>query len=384
MYKVLFLSAWYPNRNDNMFGLFVRKHAEAVGLFADVACLYVVSDKNIDKIELTQTLIGKRMEIIVYFPALRGHRFRSVRLIIQYILAYIEGFKALHTKWGKPDLIQVSVFTRTAFIALLYKILYKKPYFAIEHWTRYLREDVFRNGFHKIISRITARYASAVMPVTYQLKKCMLDHKMYNKNYIVINNVVEDIFFKKQEQKVSTKKKILNVTCFDDKQKNLTGLVRIIKNLKDKRDDFLFYLVGDGNDFEIIQNYAKKLGLTDAEIRFTGVLEGKELVDLYYESSFSVLFSNYENIPVVISESLVCGRPFISTNVGGIGEHIDDYNGILVHPENEDEMYEAITYMLDHLKNYNQQEIAKNALHKYDYQSVGKSIMDIYKSALKQ
>lgn len=384
MYKVLFLSAWYPNRNDNMFGLFVRKHAEAVGLFADVACLYVVSDKNIDKIELTQTLIGKRMEIIVYFPALHGHRFRSVRLIIQYILAYIEGFKALHQEWGKPDLIQVSVFTRTAFIALLYKILYKKPYFVIEHWTRYLREDVFRNGFHKIISRITARYASAVMPVTYQLKKCMLDHKMYNKNYIVINNVVEDIFFKKQEQKVSTKKKILNVTCFDDKQKNLTGLVRIIRNLKDKRDDFLFYLVGDGNDFEIIQNYAKKLGLTDAEIRFTGVLEGKELVDLYYESSFSVLFSNYENIPVVISESLVCGRPFISTNVGGIGEHIDDYNGILVHPENEDEMYEAITYMLDHLKNYKQQEIAQNALHKYDYQSVGSSIMDIYKSVLKQ
>ena len=114
------------------------------------------------------------------------------------------------------------------------------------------------------------------------------------------------------------------------------------------------------------------------------MLEGEELVDLYYESSFSVLFSNYENIPVVISESLVCGKPFISTNVGGIGEHIDDYNGILVHPEHESEMYEAITYMLDHLNNYSQQEIALKALHKYDYKSVGKSIMDIYKSALKQ
>ena len=382
MYKVLFLSAWYPNRNDNMFGLFVRKHAEAVGLYADVACLYVVSDKNINKIELTQTLIGKRLEIIAYYPALYGHKFRSVRLIIQYLLAYIQGFKALHTKWGKPDLIQVSVFTRTAFIALIYKILYHKPYFVIEHWTRYLRDDVFRNIFHKSITRLTARYASAVMPVTYQLKKCMLDHKMYNKNYNVINNVVEDIFFKSRIPTCNDKKVILNVTCFDDKQKNLTGLLRIIKSLKNKRNDFIFYLIGDGNDFDMVKNYAKKLELTDSEIRFTGVLEGKELVDLYYESSFSVLFSNYENIPVVISESLVCGRPFISTNVGGIGEHIDDYNGILVHPENEDEMYEAITYMLDHLKIYNQQEIAKKALHKYDYQSVGKSIIDIYKSAL--
>ena len=183
MYKVLFLSAWYPNRNDNMFGLFVRKHAEAVGLYADVACLYVVSDKNVDKIELTQTMFGKRLEIIVYYPALHGHRFRSLKLIIQYLLAYIQGFKTLHKTWGKPDLLQVSVFTRTAFIALIYKIIYHKPYFVIEHWTRYLREDVFRNRLHKLISRITARYASAVMPVTYQLKKCMLDHKMYNKNY---------------------------------------------------------------------------------------------------------------------------------------------------------------------------------------------------------
>ncbi len=380
----MFLSAWYPNRNDNMLGLFVRKHAEAVGLFADVACLYVVSDKNIDKIELTQITVGNRLEIIVYYPTLYGQKFRSIKLIIKYLQAYIQGFKALHKKWGKPDLLQVSVFTRTAFIALIYKILYRKPYFVIEHWTRYLRDGALRNIFHTFISRLTARYASAVMPVTYQLKKCMLDHKMYNRNYIVINNVVEDIFFRPIETKFNDKKIILNVTCFDDRQKNLTGLLRIIKSLKDKRDDFLFYLIGDGNDFETVKKYAKKLGLTDSELKFTGVLEGEELVDLYYKSSFSVLFSNYENIPVVISESLVCGKPFISTNVGGIGEHIDDYNGILVHPENEDEMYEAITYMLDHLNNYNQEEIAKNALHKYDYRSVGCSIMDIYKSSLKQ
>lgn len=213
MYKVLFLSAWYPHRNDNMSGLFVRKHAQAVGLFNDVASLYVVSDKNIDRIELTQTLVDNKLEIIVYYPALQGRKFRSIMLIIQYLMAYIQGFKVLHKKWGKPDLIQVSVFTRTAFIALLYKIFYHKPYFVIEHWTRYLRDDAFRNIFHELISRLTAHYASGIMPVTYQLKKCMLDHKMLNKNYIVVNNVVEDIFFKQIYSKINDKKLILNVTC---------------------------------------------------------------------------------------------------------------------------------------------------------------------------
>ena len=42
--KVLFLSAWYPNRYDAMAGLFVRKHAEAVGQYADVCVLYLHLD----------------------------------------------------------------------------------------------------------------------------------------------------------------------------------------------------------------------------------------------------------------------------------------------------------------------------------------------------
>lgn len=30
--KILFLAAWYPNRTDDMEGLFVRKHAQAAAL----------------------------------------------------------------------------------------------------------------------------------------------------------------------------------------------------------------------------------------------------------------------------------------------------------------------------------------------------------------
>ena len=39
--KVLFLSLWYPNKFDAMAGLFVKKHAEAISLFANVDVLYI-------------------------------------------------------------------------------------------------------------------------------------------------------------------------------------------------------------------------------------------------------------------------------------------------------------------------------------------------------
>lgn len=169
---------------------------------------------------------------------------------------------------------------------------------------------------------------------------------------------------------------------FDDQQKNLTGLLRVIKRLKTTRDDFLFYFVGDGKDFETVTNYSKDLGLTNSEIIFTGVLEGQELVDLFYESSFSVLFSNYENIPVVISESLVCGKPFISTNVGGISEHINEKNGILIPANDENALVKSLNYMLDNYMNYDSEGIRSAALKKFSRREIGTVISDYYNTTL--
>ena len=52
--KVLFLSAWYPNRYDAMAGLFVRKHAEAVSQYADVCVLYLHLDDKIDDFQIVE------------------------------------------------------------------------------------------------------------------------------------------------------------------------------------------------------------------------------------------------------------------------------------------------------------------------------------------
>jgi glycosyltransferase involved in cell wall biosynthesis len=92
------------------------------------------------------------------------------------------------------------------------------------------------------------------------------------------------------------------------------------------------------------------------------------------------LFSNYENIPVVISESLVCGKPVISTDVGGINEHIDKSNGILIEKEDEDALYESIIYMMEHYQEYDSEEIKMKAEKLYSYERVGKELFNIYKS----
>ena len=384
MIKVLFISQWYPHRSDPMFGLFVQKHAEAASIYANVACLYVHPDATITKPEVQITSEKGFQEIRVYFPAGGNSFMASVRKQLNYLKAYRQGFDLLHESWGKPDIIQASVFTRTALVAAWYKRKYKIPYTVIEHWTRYFRENTFRNGLHRRLSALAARRADAVMPVTKHLQNCMEQHDMKNDNYKIINNVVDDLFFERLTKPAGKKIRILNITCFDDAQKNLSGLLNVVENLYIKRQDFELVLVGEGIDFDFIKELSQEKRLENTVVTFTGMLTGENLVRAYQESNFTVLFSNYENIPVVISESFACGLPVISTNVGGIAEHIDKTNGLLIDAGDETALFEAIDYMLDHYKEYDKEQLMEMARNKYSYQSVGNELISIYKNILKQ
>jgi len=384
MIKVLFLSHWYPNRLDNMYGLFVQKHAEAVSLYCDVATLYVQPDINLVNQQIEITTQKGFTEIIIYFPAGGNSHIAKIKKQLNYLKALFTGFKLLIKTWGKPDIIQANVFTRTAMVAAIIKFCYKTPYVVIEHWTRYFRKNTFQNFIHKFLTIYAAKQASALMPVTFHLQKCMEQHGMKNKNYRVINNVVDDIFFKEIAQPNNKKIRILNVTCFDDDHKNLSGLLRVIDTLYQKRQDFEIYLIGEGADFNKIKSLAQHLNLENKVVYFTGVLTGISLVEMFQKSHFSVLFSNYENIPVVISESLVCGLPVVSSNVGGISEHIDSSNGILVDAKDENALFLSLDYMLENYVNYDKNKIQEQAKQKYSYKSVGENLYNIYSAILQK
>ena len=45
--KILFTTVWYPDRYDNMMGLFVRKHAAAVARINDVCVVYTRPDTSV-------------------------------------------------------------------------------------------------------------------------------------------------------------------------------------------------------------------------------------------------------------------------------------------------------------------------------------------------
>lgn len=349
-----------------MLGLFVQRHAEAAALYNDISVVYVHPDNQYERIDET---INDVRTIRVYYKQSKS----KILSLLRFFRANRKALKRL----PKPDIIHVHILTRLGIIAWWHKIIHGTPYIITEHWSRYLPGNDFNGFLRKNITKLVVKNASAVTTVTEILAKAMQAHGLRNDNYIVVPNVVDFNKFKpiKHHNDVP---KIVHVSCFENKSKNITGLIEALNILETKNIDYQCVFIGDGMDFEMIKDYAQKLKNQD-NIRFTGVLEGQEFIDELASSDFLVLSSNYETQGVVLLEAFACGLPVVSTNVGGIPEIVTESNGILVPPQDPEQLAAAMQAMLQTYQNYEAVTLRDSIIKKFSNEAVGKLLDDIYK-----
>jgi glycosyltransferase involved in cell wall biosynthesis len=388
--KVLHLSRWYPNRYDPMPGLFIQRHAEAVSKYCDVGVVYVHAvecAEQTQRFELQLEELNGVPTARVYYknPCKNFFLIGKFIKVYRFYKANKIGIRAIKAELEGIDLIHVHILTRLGVIALFNKFFRNIPYIISEHWSRYLPlTDEFKGGFRKWVTRIVVKHASAVTTVTQNLADAMQNHGLKNPNYKVLANVVTVDFLKvpTKERLGSAKTTFIHVSCFEDKSKNISGLLHVILSLSKKRNDFIFKLVGDGMDFEFLKQYALDLGLDSKMIDFTGLLEGKELVNHMATSNVMVVFSNYENFPVVINESFALGIPVIATRVGGIPEFVNDGNGRLIEAGDQVELENLLNSYLDGKLQFDRGMIKKKARQQFSPNEIGKELYDLYLKVL--
>lgn len=384
--KVLFLSAWYPTRIDPMPGLFVKRHAEILSNSFTIAALHAIpANKKSNVYEIEKTEENQVFNIIIYYPVTKSKVPFILHLIklIRFIRAYRMGLKEIHTYFGLPDLIHVNILTRVGFIAYYLKIRYGIPYVITEHWTRYTTERLaFKGFFRKIFTRLIVKSSSGISAVSENLKRAMQNYNIDHRNFLIVHNIVDcDLFHPINQQFPELRKIFSHISCFDNRAKNTNGIVRAIASLSKQRSDFMCLMVGDGPDKSEAENLANQLGIKDKTIIFTGLKEDNDLVEIYNQSVFTFLFSNYENMPVVISESFACGKPVISTNVGGIPEIVNNLNGILITPGNEEALKDAINFMLDNYTKFDPSVIRNFAIEQFGKEAILNQLLTLYQTA---
>lgn len=349
--KVLFLSAWYPTEHDAMAGLFVQKHAEAVTeQGCDVRVLY--SEK---------TGFGWAQDMYKKWQQLRK-------------------------EWGMPDIVQMNVLDKNGIIALWFKWRHRIPYIIVEHWSGYLPANfAFREGWHGWIMRKIAKKASCILPVSQMLEDAMKKCGIENNNWQRIHNVVDNFFYQPISPITITPKgdkfRFLHVSCFDEKAKNIQGMLRAVRRVAEERQDFEMVVVGTGVDFQVDVDYARSLNFPKGMLHFIGEQTPYEVAQWMQESDCFLLFSRYETYAVVLAEAITVGIPIISTSSAGIAAELSTDCGILVPSLDEQALARAMVQMLENITMFHVDTIRSNGK-KYSYATIGKQLSDLYQRTI--
>lgn len=377
----MFLTAWYPSDKDSMFGLFVKRHAAIMTQSNQVSVLYVCGSFDCQKkIEINTEIEDDIFTIRVIYKKYKILPFLNQLLkLIYFFKAHFQGFKVLSGSKGMPDIVHVNILTNIGLFALYLKKRYNIPYVITEHWSRYLPiRNEFNNPLEIFITRLITYYSNGISTVSLCLKEAMIAKGINHKRFYIISNGVDFILFRNQQNNISKDRKVFShISCFDDKAKNITGIVKSIHKLALQRNDFVCLLVGDGKDREKIQRLVDELNIQEF-VKFAGVVEGIELVNVYNQADFTIMFSNYENMPVVIPESFACGKPVIAARVGGIPEIITEQNGILVNPGDIDSFVNALNDMLDNFRKYDANTIRQLAEARFSHKAVEAQLEHLY------
>ena len=366
--KVVFLARWYPHKYDPMFGLFVQRHAEAAALHNDITVVYVHPDEHAKSLYDIERTTENGVDTIRIYYKKEGR----VSSAWRYFQACRKGLKLA----GKADLIHVHVLTRMGFIAHWKKNYDGTPYIITEHWSRYLPGNDFSGLLRKMWTKRIVRRAAMVTTASQVLADAMQHHGLKNHHYELLPNVVDTQLFKPIPHHNEVPK-IVHVSCFEDQSKNISGLLEALKILKDKGIAYQAVLIGEGMDWEAMKQKAVALEL-NGQVRFTGLLQGQDLVDELATGNFFVLPSHYETGGIVLLEAMACGLPVVATKVGALPEIVNERNGLLVPPGNCQALADAMERCCHSYNNYNGEALRKQVMDRYSKEKVGALLNDWY------
>jgi teichuronic acid biosynthesis glycosyltransferase TuaC len=101
--------------------------------------------------------------------------------------------------------------------------------------------------------------------------------------------------------------------------KRLDVLVEAFDRVVKQRSEAKLYLLGEGAAEQPVRQLVETRGLSESVI-FVGAVQQSALPDWYRAADATLLSSESEGLPNVLRESLACGTPWVSTNVGSVQE----------------------------------------------------------------
>ncbi len=387
--RVLFLATNYPNQENQISGIFVRRYALAVSKYCNVAVLHVHMGSRQG---ITVSTDDGLVEVIVYRKLSKSKNsllrkpINAYHYTLGYLFSTLKGIRVAEERLGKVNIVHVNTTYPAGIAALVTKLLTGTPYLITEHSSEYLNGDgTFgrRLPFTRWLIRRSARGAECITAVSKKLRDSMIECGIENR-FSIVPNIIDIDSLAECHTLANRNKIIFHVSLLKDNVKNVSGIIDAVKSLSEKRDDFELQIIGDGPDRARLEELAQSYGLLNRKVFFRGMVAPEEVFRLMEKSDFFVLNSNFETFSVSTAEALICGKPVVVTRCGGPEEFVDETCGILIDPKDNASLQKAMDYMLDTSRSYPSQQIQGAFKKRFSSESIGSQFNDIYRDILKR
>lgn len=204
------------------------------------------------------------------------------------------------------------------------------------------------------------------------------DKNQWEKTHKNVLHIPNPATFEVREREGVDYKSVISVGRLDP-QKGYSMLIDTWVRVKDKHPEWMLNIFGTGDLKEQLEGKINALGLK-GNVNLKG--KSDEIENEYLKSSFFVMSSLYEGLPMVLLESMSCGLPVVSFDCEwGPREIIKDgYNGFLVETGDVNQLADKICQMIENHElrktmSLNALEVAK----KYDISIVMKKWDALFK-----
>lgn len=371
---VLHIPSWYTDDTKPFHGNFIERHIEAIALKTPSVTLKVV-ETNQRTVPLTVEELSPNNTLCTYY--VKRRRTLLGRLLNKFLFRYyyIRGGQFIEQQFGIPSLIHLHVAFPRGSVAVQYKKRWKVPLLLTEHWSVY-HERNYPSSPLKVkreLKKIWA-YVDGVTTVSEYLLNEIRQRFSVSQSAVIYNVVDHHLF---QPQPVSFPPiKLIHISTLDEDAKNFQGILEAVSEVRKKGNDFVLNVVSEFVKPQYEQ-WVVDHQLSDT-VYFLGSKSSEEVAELLAQHHFLILYSNYENQPCVISEAFSCGKPVLSSDVGGIPEIISPDRGVIIAPEQTELLIAALEQFMDNFDTYNAENIREYAINHFSKEVIAEKFWQFY------
>jgi len=389
--RILVIPSWYPPDG----GYFFKEHSESIagmGYSVDVLVNRVVGVRKLMQVGmsalkpfLVKEENGLRVVRSVYLKIpgsekrnIKGWSRRLVKLYTRY-----------QERYDKPDLILVHSVTWAGYAASLIYKQYNIPYLVVEHRSFFVlstpeaRKMV--KPYYPYFFEEAYRNCHALVPVSGSLMRGISELMPWveEKTSIIPNMIREDMFLPPGKPRQSDPFVFIWAGRFEH-VKGIDVLLEAVKLLKEKAgSNFRLRLAGKGSLRAELEELSERLGLK-AEVQFLGRINREEMQREMQGSNCFVLPTRYEAFGAVLIEAMASGLPVIATRSGGPDTIVTKENGLLVDPDNAQQLAEAMEQIILNYTAYDVADIRSRTIGQYGQTAVMKQYDELFSKVLNQ